>query len=128
MSPIKELTDDIPWPWCDSCLSYHHPRNPDCQRTQALEQGYTQSFGWRETVLGPVEYVRVRRRDDRPMGWRDIFEVFSRVYPGRWAAQFFPPADSLIDEGNVYHLFVFPKAFSPKGININPCWRLMSDE
>jgi hypothetical protein len=23
--------DEMPFPWCDSCLSYHHPENPTCK-------------------------------------------------------------------------------------------------
>lgn len=77
-----------------------------CVRT--MEEKQT-SFGW-------ATYVRVYRNDDAPMSWREVWEAFQRVYPGKWACEFFPPASELIDEANVYHLYVLEE--EPRGVNI----------
>ena len=70
----------------------------------------------KQTSLGLATYLRVFRNDDAPMSWREVWEAFARVYPGRWAVQFFPPASELIDEANVYHLYMLEEV--PQGVNI----------
>jgi hypothetical protein len=62
----------------------------------------------------------------KPMGFRELWELFAELYPGRWAVQIFPPGEQLIDQVNKYHLYVLdeePEAFNlmrdkPKG------WRM----
>ena len=27
----RALNDNIDWPWCEACKSYHHPSNPTCR-------------------------------------------------------------------------------------------------
>jgi hypothetical protein len=70
----------------------------------------------RPTALGEALRVRIHRRDLAPMGWRELWEVFSAAYPGRWAVQVLPPADRLIDQVAKYHLFILPDA--PHGLDI----------
>lgn len=78
--------------------------------------GHVQTMGERFTSFGVATYLRVYRDDDQPMSWREIWETFSSVYPDRWAIEVFPPADELIDEANVYHLFMLEE--EPTGMNI----------
>jgi hypothetical protein len=40
------------------------------------------------------------------MGWEEIWARFESSYPGRWAIQVFPPRTHLVNEVNMYHLFV----------------------
>ena len=70
----------------------------------------------RPTVLGEALRVRIHRVDLAPMGWRELWDVFSAAYPGRWAVQVLPPAGRLIDQRNKYHLFVLPEP--PAGLDI----------
>lgn len=61
------------------------------------------------------EHVQISRLDRRPMSWKEIQRVFNAGRPGQWAVMTFPPADRLLDEANVYHLFVMrdePAEFS----------------
>jgi hypothetical protein len=51
------------------------------------------------------------------MAWSEVWATFADRYPGRWAVPFFPPASDLVDEANIYHLFVLEEA--PLGVNIN---------
>jgi hypothetical protein len=69
-------------------------------------------------ALGHVSalYIKVRTEDYRQLTWSEVWEVFADRYPGRWAVQFFPPAEDLVDEVNVYHLFVLQE--EPLGVNI----------
>jgi hypothetical protein len=75
-----------------------------------------QVIAHRQTGFGPALYIKISRHDDRPMAWPEIAAVFNDRYPGRWAAQFFPPAEETLDEANIYHLFVLED--EPAGVNI----------
>ena len=70
----------------------------------------------RDTALGPAIYIKVSAPGYRPLSWREVWEVFARAYPGRWAVQAFPPADQLVDGKSCYHLFVL--GGEPMGLNI----------
>lgn len=61
----------------------------------------------RPTEFGEALYVRVHRKDMAVMGFRELWEVFDRYYPGKWALQVFPDRSNLIDQANKYHLFVY---------------------
>lgn len=88
------------------------------KRTRLLKSTI-QEMGERWSELGPVLYIRVQRYDHKPMGWEDLWERFSDAYPGRWAVQVFPPAEALVNEANIYHLFVLAEGASPLGMTIN---------
>jgi hypothetical protein len=72
--------------------------------------------GVRDSVLGPVLQLKIFASDYRPLGWREVWEVFAAAYPGKWAVQCFPPAGELVDSKNVYHLWVCDHA--PEGLNL----------
>lgn len=62
--------------------------------------------GTRESSLGTVLHIRMWAENWERLTWREIWEAFARLYPGKWAVQVFPPADQLVDGKAVYHLFV----------------------
>jgi len=72
----------------------------------------------RPTAFGQATYVRIHRLDMAPMGYRELWEVFAKLYPGKWAVQSFPPADRILDQVNKYHLMVFDMV--PDGLDIGP--------
>lgn len=86
------------------------------QDIDPLENAFVQELGYRQTQFGPCLYLRIRRYDDQPMSWREVWNTFAELYPGQWAVQFFPPAGELVDEANIYHLFVLEE--EPVGVNI----------
>lgn len=71
----------------------------------------------RPTALGEALYVRIHRDDMQVMPYAELWSVFSRVYPGKWALQVFPAAGSLLDMANKYHLFIYDKA--PEGMDLS---------
>lgn len=77
---------------------------------------FVQIMGHRSSALGPVVYIRIRREDYAPMGWDEIWQTFVDAYPDRWAVQTFPPVEEVVNEANIYHLFVFEER--PKGLTI----------
>ena len=72
--------------------------------------------GERDSALGRVLQLKVCTSDYRLLGWREIWDVFTARYPGRWAVQVFPPADQLVDGKAVYHLFLCERP--PHGLNL----------
>lgn len=78
---------------------------------------FVQEMGERNTSFGRVLYIKVRTEDYRELSWREIWDTFSDRYPDRWAVQMFPPACELMDQVNLYHLWVLEDA--PSGVNIS---------
>ena len=66
--------------------------------------------------LGEVRRLRIHRLDMAPMGFRELWGVFAAHYPGRYAAQIFPPEHELIDQANKYHLWLLPR--KPAGLTL----------
>lgn len=81
------------------------PPQPSCQE-----------MGQRSTSFGVVEYIRIYTDNYRQLSWPEVWEAFASRYPDRWAVQMFPPRSELIDEQNIYHLFILPE--TPIGVNI----------
>ena len=72
--------------------------------------------GTRSSCLGVILQLKIFTRDYRPLGWREVWEAFTTAYPNKWAVQFFPPANELVDGKSVYHLFVMDG--EPSGLNL----------
>jgi len=70
----------------------------------------------RPTAYGEALYVRIHRKDMAIMGFRELWDLFDRLYPGQWALQVFPPREHLLDQANKYHLFVY--AQKPEGLSL----------
>ena len=82
-------------------------------------ESFVQELEMKSTSFGDVLRIKIRRYDEKPMGWSEVWEKFSESYPGKWAVQFFPPKDELVDDANVYHLYVLSSR--PQGVSIK--WR-----
>ena len=81
-----------------------------------MESAFVQELEYKDTSFGRCLYIKIRRYDDQPMSWREVWATFADRYSGKWAVQFFPPASDLVDEANVYHLFVLDR--EPVGVSI----------
>lgn len=77
-----------------------------------------QEMGERQTELGTALYVRIYTPNYQQLTWDHVWHVFTDRYPGRWAIQVFPPQEELVNEQNIYHLFVLDH--KPQGFNIKP--------
>lgn len=80
------------------------------------EHPTVQTVGERWTELGPATYIRIATPNYRTLTWTEVWKAFSAIFPGQWAVQAFPPGDRLVDEDNVYHLFVLRNP--PGGMDI----------
>ena len=72
--------------------------------------------GERESCLGRVLQLKIFEPGYRPLAWSEVWDAFSKAYPGKWAVQCFPPADRLVDGKAVYHLYVL--AGVPHGLDL----------
>lgn len=77
---------------------------------------FVQEVGSRDTDLGPALYVKVRTEDYALLTWREVWEAVAAAHPRRWGAMFMPPADQLVDDANVYHVYLFDE--EPRGVNV----------
>ena len=77
---------------------------------------FVQEMGERQTSFGWALYIRIYTNNYRELSWTEVWETFSSSYPDQWAVQFFPPAHEVLDEENMYHLFVLQD--DPSGVNI----------
>ena len=84
-----------------------------------MRDAFVQEMGHVQTDLGVALYIRIRREGYGKLSWREAWEVFRRSYPGQWAVQFFPPEGDLVDDEDIFHLYVLD--FVPSGVNIS--WR-----
>lgn len=70
----------------------------------------------RPTAFGSALYVRIHRSDMAVMGFRELWDLFDRLYPNKWAVQVFPERSKLLDQANKYHLYVYEKC--PTGLDL----------
>lgn len=60
---------------------------------------------------GGVTRLMVRRNDAQPIrAWLDLQRVKNELCgPERYAVEVYPPQSQLVDDANLYHLWVFPE-------------------
>ena len=87
-----------------------------CENALLDDDYYILECDIRPTALGEALRIQIHRWDMEPMGWAEIWDVFSTRYPDKWACQVFPPYVMKIDQANKYHLFVFDQ--EPVGMNL----------
>jgi len=85
-------------------------------RIPIQSQPTVQEMGMRGTQLGTALYIRVFTHDYRRLGWEEVWRAFTDRYPGMWALEVYPPESEIVNEQNIYHLWVYPD--EPVGMNI----------
>lgn len=81
---------------------------PACQNIRAAWKNATLSVQVYERA--PYTHLMIRRHDERPVhSWGELLAVVHELYPGRWAFEVYPPAGEVIDQANLYHLWVLPQ-------------------
>jgi len=74
----------------------------------------------RETGWGQVDHLAIRRHDNgTALPWADLQRIKDDLAgPDRLAIEVFPPAGQLVDEANLFHLWILPRGFVlPFGLN-----------
>lgn len=62
---------------------------------------------------GMVTHLKVYTPDYKRLSWLQVWQAFAAVYPGRWAFELYPPADDLVNDAHVYHLWLLPEEWRP---------------
>jgi hypothetical protein len=60
-------------------------------------------------------HLKIYTPDYQPLSWEQVWQAFVAVYPGRWAVEFFPPTEDLVNYANVYHLWLLGEGYEPPG-------------
>ena len=61
----------------------------------------------------PLTHLKICTPDYQPLSWEQVWQAFVDVYPERWAIEFFPPTDDLVNDAHVYHLWLLPEEYAP---------------
>ncbi|MAU00685.1 MAG: hypothetical protein CL608_26370 [Anaerolineaceae bacterium] len=62
---------------------------------------------------GSVTYLKVYTPDYKRLSWLQVWQAFTDVYPNRWAIELYPPAEELVNDTHVYHLWMLPEGWMP---------------
>lgn len=64
------------------------------------------------TTWGQVEHMCIRNAENTDIPWAEKQRIKEAFYPDRAAIEVFPTADKLVDEANMYHLWVLPRGMN----------------
>ncbi len=62
---------------------------------------------------GLVTHLKIYTPDYQRLSWLQVWQAFTDVYPGRWAMELYPPAEELVNDAHVYHLWLLPEEWEP---------------
>jgi hypothetical protein len=96
---------------------------PACARCEAffVNSIYSVQMYRFGTSTGEVTHLVVRRHDMKPIrSWEDMQRIKDElVGPERVAVEVYPPRSQLIDEAELYHLWVLPEDYAlPFGLHM----------
>lgn len=70
-----------------------------------------------ETSHGPAINVLIQRHDALPIPghWKEIYNIKNEVFGSEtWAVEYYPPESELIDNKNIYWIWIYPKGVLPE--------------
>lgn len=79
-------------------------------------QLYEQGSEW-----GPIEHLMIKRHDAAASrSWADFQRIKDELFGSeRTAIEVYPPASELVDQANMYHLWILPAGFRlPFGLHL----------
>ena len=62
---------------------------------------------------GTVTHLKLYTPEYKRLNWVQVWQAFTDVYPDRWAIELYPPAEELINDAHVYHLWLLPEGWRP---------------
>lgn len=97
-----------PWEWRNQLVG--HPLSLPGMKKCCLNNKYSIQFLEQQTSWGTVDHLIIRRHDQKPvLPWQDKQRIKNElVGRDRVAVEVFPAEEDLVDEANVYHLWVLP--------------------
>ena len=73
-----------------------------------------------KTTSGTAIRAMVQTVDDKPITnhWREMQRIKGEIFGAEtMAIEYYPPASELIDQHNIYWLWIFPEGVIPKSLN-----------
>ena len=92
----------------------YHPLNQggDIITAAYVNLVYSVQMSFEDTEWGIVTHLWIRRHDDKAPIWRDMQRIKNElVGPELVAVEVYPPVRELVDQANMYHLWVFEDGF-----------------
>lgn len=98
---------------------YGHGWVSEMDRCWSKDRKYVVMSRIVNTKIGEVEHLCVRNRDNTDIEWSEKQRIKNELFgKKRTAIEVFPSEDRLIDEANMYHLWVLPDGYElPFGIH-----------
>lgn len=98
-----------PWEWRNHLVD--HPMAVPGLRKACLNAVYSVQFFQHETDWGIVDHLMIRRHDEQPVrSWADVYRIKNELVGlERVGIEIYPADSTLIDDANIYHLWVLPK-------------------
>lgn len=110
---MMELTNKDKNGWEDRSHKKNHKDAPHGLVAAHLNETYSVQRFVHLTPVGFVDHLMVRRHDDQPIqSWKDLQKIKNELTdegPKRIGVQVFPREDQLVDQANMYHIYVYPK-------------------
>lgn len=107
---FKQMATDAwtPWEWRNYLVG--HELAPKGLRKCCLNNKYSVQFFDQQTGWGLIEHLMVRRHDSKPVrSWADLQRIKNElVGANRTAIEVFPAENNLVDQANIYHLWILP--------------------
>jgi len=106
-----------PWEDRSHTLRYHPLREI---YKAVVNRIYSVQFSKEQSDWGEIIHLWIRRHDNQDIPWRDKMKIKeSLMGVKRFAIEVFPPNDKLIDQADMYHIYVLPVGFElPFGLHL----------
>lgn len=83
-------------------------RNKSIQAAYVSKQASVQVSVFQHPEFKKITHLWVRRHDDKPMGWTQLQRIKNEIVGyDKMAIQVFPKTKNVVDQANMYHLWVF---------------------
>lgn len=117
---FKQMLQDSwgEWEWRNHLVN-HSMATPGLTKC-CLNQKYSVQFFEKFTAWGIVEHLIIRRHDTKAIhSWYDLQRIKNElVGSDRTAVEVYPSESQLVDDENLYHLWVLPSGFElPFGLH-----------
>lgn len=81
---------------------------------------YSVQFSKEQSAWGEITHLWIRRHDESDVSWANKMRIKEELCGDRrFAVEVFPPRDNLVDQANMYHIYVLPTGFQlPFGLHL----------
>lgn len=77
-----------------------------------LESKYCVMIRTIQTEWGILEHAAIRNDTSDDIPWREKQRIKNEIFgEDRFAVEVYPSVEELVDQANMYHIWVFPKGF-----------------